>query len=106
MKGKTSLRTRVVAMLLAVVCIVGLIPTTAFAANTVPGTVTLKKADYHVTDAIKYDSGVLGECYVHEFYMNVNGSETVGFCADPPREWAQHLPAILGLILKKLRISM
>ena len=82
MKGKTSLRTRVVAMLLAVVCIVGLIPTTAFAANTVPGTVTLKKADYHVTDAIKYDSGVLGECYVHEFYMNVNGSETVGFCAD------------------------
>ena len=86
MKRKTSLRTRVVAMLLAVVCIVGLIPTTAFAANTgtntVPGTVTLKKADYHVTDAIKYDSGVLGECYVHEFYMNVNGSETVGFCAD------------------------
>ncbi len=33
MKGKTSLRTRVVAMLLAVVCIVGLIPTTAFAAS-------------------------------------------------------------------------
>lgn len=31
MKGKTSLRTRVVAMLLAVVCIVGLIPTAAFA---------------------------------------------------------------------------
>ena len=33
MKGKTSLRTRVVAMLLAVVCIVGLIPTTAFVAS-------------------------------------------------------------------------
>lgn len=33
MKRKTSLRTRVVAMLLAVVCIVGLIPTTAFAAS-------------------------------------------------------------------------
>lgn len=33
MKGKTSLRTRVVAMLLAVVCIVGLIPTAAFAAE-------------------------------------------------------------------------
>lgn len=33
MKRTTSLRTRVVAMLLAVVCIVGLIPTTAFAAG-------------------------------------------------------------------------
>ena len=33
MKGKTSLRTRIVAMFLAVVCIVGLIPTTAFAAS-------------------------------------------------------------------------
>ena len=33
MKRTTSLRTRVVAMLLAVVCIVGLIPTTAFAAS-------------------------------------------------------------------------
>lgn len=33
MKGKTSLRTRIVAMFLAAVCIVGLIPTAAFAAG-------------------------------------------------------------------------
>ena len=85
MKRTVSLRTRIVAMFLAVVCIVGLIPTTVFAedrAASVPGTVTLKNADYHVSDPISYESGVLGMCYIHEFEMNVGGAGTVGFCGD------------------------
>ena len=94
MKRTTSLRTRIVAMFLAVVCIVGLIPTTVFAedrVSSVPGTVTLKDADYHVSDPIVYESGVLGKCYIHEFKMNVGGAATVGFCGDHSKEMGNSL---------------
>ena len=92
MKRTTSLRTRIVAMFLAAVCIVGLIPTTAFAASSsVPQTVTLENADYHVGEGLHYTSGTLGECYIHEFYMNVDGSTQVGFCADHSKEMGASL---------------
>lgn len=94
MKRTTSLRARIVAMFLAVVCIVGLIPTTVFAedrASSVPGTVTLKNSDYHVSDPIVYESGVLGKCYIHEFEMNVGGATTVGFCGDHSKEMGNSL---------------
>lgn len=94
MKRTTSLRTRIVAMFLAVVCIVGLIPTTVFAEDgqsSVPGTVTLKNADYHVSDPISYESGVLGKCYIHEFEMDVGGAGTVGFCGDHSKEMGNSL---------------
>ena len=92
MKRTTSLRTRVVAMFLAAVCIVGLIPTTAFAAgSSVPQTITLKNADYHVGEGLHYTSGTLGECYIHEFTMNVDGSTQVGFCGDHSKEMGTSL---------------
>lgn len=93
MKRTASLRTRIVAMFLAVVCIVGLIPTAAFAAETasVPGTVTLKNADYHVSNPIIYNYGPLDDCYIHEFTMNVAGVETVGFCGDHSAEMGNSL---------------
>lgn len=92
MKRTTSLRTRIVAMFLAAVCIVGLIPTTAFAVSeSVPQTVTLKDADYHVGEGLSYTSGSLGKCYIHEFYMNVGGSTQVGFCGDHSKEMGRSL---------------
>lgn len=93
MKRTASLRTRIVAMFLAVVCIVGLIPTAAFAAEStsVPGTVTLKNADYHVDNPITYNYGPLKDCYIHEFTMNVAGAETVGFCGDHSAEMGNSL---------------
>ena len=93
MKRTASLRTRIVAMFLAVVCIVGLIPTAVFAAEStsVPGTVTLKNADYHVDNPITYNYGPLKDCYIHEFTMNVAGAETVGFCGDHSAEMGNSL---------------
>lgn len=69
--------TRIVAMLLVLVCMLGLLPTTALAAN--PSTITMDDCTYNSTH---YESAALGICYMHQMHFDYNGKSTMGFCAE------------------------
>ena len=78
MRKKTySALTRMTALLLVLVCMLGLLPSTALAAN--PSTIKMDDCAYSGT---KYDSPALGECYMHQMHFNYNGKSTMGFCAE------------------------
>ena len=70
-------RKRLIAALLALVCVLGLLPATAFAAT--PDTIKMDDCAYSGT---KYDSPALGECYLHQMHFALNGKSTMGFCAE------------------------
>ena len=69
-----SLRTRLTALLLALVCVLGLFPTTAFAAG---DTITLKDFGH---SGVAYQSAALGRCTLHEMTFKNGSQDTVGFC--------------------------
>ena len=69
--------TRMVAMLLVLVCMLGLFPATALAAT--PDTIKMDDCAYN---GVKYDSPALGECYMHQMRFGLNGKSTMGFCAE------------------------
>lgn len=66
--------TRLTAMLLALVCAFGLIPTTAFAAGD-----TIKLKDFGYT-GVSYQSAALGRAQLHQMYFQDGSDTTVGFC--------------------------
>ena len=66
--------TRLTAMLLALVCVFGLIPTTAFAAGD-----TIKLKDFGYT-GVSYQSAALGRAQLHQMYFQDGSDTTVGFC--------------------------
>ena len=70
-----SLRTRVTAMLLTLICILGLLPTAAFAA----GADTIKLERFGMS-GVSYQSASLGRCTLHQMYYGVGGKTSVGFC--------------------------
>ena len=69
-----SLCTRLTALLLALVCVLGLFPTTAFAAS---DTITLKDFGH---SGVAYQSAALGRCTLHEMTFKNGNQDTVGFC--------------------------
>ena len=69
-----SPRTRLTALLLALVCILGLLPTTAFAAS---DTITLKEFGH---SGVAYNSAALGNCTLHEMTFKNGNMDTTGFC--------------------------
>lgn len=69
--------TRIVAMLLVLICLFGLLPTTALAAN--PSTIKMDDCTYN---GVHYDSPALGVCYMHQMHFNYNGKSTMGFCGE------------------------
>lgn len=71
-------RNRLIAALLALVCLLGLLPTAAFAAGT-PGTI---KMDDCTHNGVKYESPALGTCHLHQMHFGLNGKSTMGFCAE------------------------
>ena len=73
MKQK-SLRTRLTAMLLTLICVLGLLPTTAFAAA---DTITLKEFGH---SGVAYQSAALGRCTLHEMNFTNGNQITTGFC--------------------------
>ncbi|USF26091.1 hypothetical protein N510_001009 [Firmicutes bacterium ASF500] len=77
MQKTYSALTRMTALLLVLVCVLGLLPATALAAN--PSTIKMDDCAYSGT---KYDSPALGECYMHQMHFNYNGKSTMGFCAE------------------------
>ena len=78
MKKQThSLRTRILSMLLVLVCVLGLFPGVALAAS--PDTIKLEDCTYN---GVRYDSPALDVCYMHQMKFNVNGDNVMGFCSD------------------------
>ena len=69
-----SLRTRLTALLLALICVLGLFPTTAFAAG---DTITLKEFGH---SGVAYESAALGRCTLHEMTFKNGNQTTIGFC--------------------------
>ena len=70
-----SLKNRVTAMLLALICVLGLLPTTALAA----GADTIKLERFGMS-GVSYQSASLGSCTMHQMYYGVAGKTSVGFC--------------------------
>jgi uncharacterized surface anchored protein len=74
-------------LFLTAICVIGLIPTSAFAApsGSMPSEITLQKSDYFLDTAGSktYNSPSFGEpLYLHIINMNVGGKTKVGFCAE------------------------
>ena len=70
-----SLKNRVTAMLLALICVLGLLPTAALAA----GADTIKLERFGMS-GVSYQSASLGRCTMHQMYYGVAGMTSVGFC--------------------------
>ncbi len=73
-KMNHPLRTRVTALLLALVCVLGLLPATALAAS---GTIKLERFGM---SGVSYESAALGRCSLHEMYFSGGNKTSVGFC--------------------------
>lgn len=83
--------TRLTAMLLVLVCMLGLFPATAFAAG--PETITLDDCTYN---GIHYESPALGVCYMHKMQFDVDGDSIMGFCSQKGAGMAGPWKAIPG----------
>ncbi len=70
-----SLKNRVTTMLLALICVLGLLPSTALAA----GADTIKLERFGMS-GVSYQSASLGRCTMHQMYYGVAGKTSVGFC--------------------------
>lgn len=84
---RTKIGTRLLSLFLTAICVIGLIPTSAFAApsGSMPSEITLQKSEYFLdTDGSKtYNSPSFGEpLYLHIINMNVGGETKIGFCAE------------------------
>ena len=71
------LRTRAVAMLMTLVCMLGLLPSTAFAAS--PDTIVMEDCTHN---GVYYESAALSTCYLHQMRFDYDGDSVIGFCAD------------------------
>ena len=79
MKSMTKLGSRLLSMLLALLCVLGLFPTAAFAAETTPSTIKLTNCTYTGTH---YESPALGVCYMHQMRYDYDGDSVMGFCSE------------------------
>lgn len=84
---RQKIGTRLLSLFLTAICVIGLTPTSAFAApsGSMPSEITLQKSDYFLdTDGSKtYNSPSFGEpLYLHIINMNVGGKTKIGFCAE------------------------
>ena len=73
-KMNHPLRTRVTALLLALICVLGLLPATALAASD-----TIKLERFGMS-GVSYESAALGRCSLHEMYFSGGNKTSVGFC--------------------------
>ena len=68
---------RMMSILLAIICLLGVLPATAFAA----ASDTIKLEDCGYSD-VHYETPELGECYLHQMRFERNGKSTIGFCSN------------------------
>ncbi len=87
--NKHPFRRRALALLLSLVCVLGLLqPANVFAADdSIPNEITLKEADYPTgasangLETYQAPNG-LDEVTIHNFRVDVGGKEVTGFCGD------------------------
>ena len=79
MKSMTKLGSRLLSMLLALLCVLGMFPTAAFAAEMTPSTIKLTNCTYNGTH---YESPALGVCYMHQMRYDYDGDSVMGFCSE------------------------
>lgn len=79
MKSMNKLGSRLLSMLLALLCVLGMFPTAAFAAETTPSTIKLTNCTYNGTH---YESPALGVCYMHQMRYDYDGDSVMGFCSE------------------------
>jgi len=86
MKKRKSLFTRMTAMLLTLVCVLGLFPATAGAAvwEPAPDPNEIKLERFGMS-GVSYESDHLGKCTLHQMYYDVDGTSVVGFCGEKGR---------------------
>ena len=68
---------RLVSLLLVLVCMLGLLPSTAFAAS--PDTIVMEDCTHN---GVYYESAALDTCWLHQMKFDYNGDTVMGFCAD------------------------
>ena len=68
---------RLVCILLALLCMLGLLPSTAFAAG--PNTIVMEDSTHN---GVYYESAALSTCWLHQMKFDYNGDTVMGFCAD------------------------
>ena len=77
---KAKMGKRVLSFMLALLCFVSVVPTTAFAADSMPSTITLQNATFTGNYSSASFSGSVG---LHKMTMNLGSlGNHVGFCAD------------------------
>ena len=64
-------------ILLALICMLGLLPSTAFAAG--PNTIVMEDCTHN---GVYYESAALSTCWLHQMKFDYNGDTVMGFCAD------------------------
>lgn len=73
-KQNHPLSIRLIALLLTLICVLGLFPITVFAAAD-----TIKLKDFGMS-GVAYQSAALGRCSLHQMYYENGTKTTVGFC--------------------------
>ena len=68
---------RLISLLLMLVCMLGLLPSTAFAAS--PDTIVMEDCTHN---GVYYESAALDTCWLHQMKFDYNGDTVMGFCAD------------------------
>lgn len=68
---------RLICFLLALICMLGLLPNTAFAAG--PNTIVMEDCTHN---GVYYESAALSTCWLHQMKFDFNGDTVIGFCAD------------------------
>ena len=69
---------RMISMLLALICVLGLLPTAAFAADA-PSSIKMEDCTHN---GVHYESPSLGTCWLHQMTFDYNKNSTIGFCAE------------------------
>lgn len=71
-KMNHPLRTRLTALLLTLVCVLGLLPTSALAAG--PSTIKLERFGFY---GVSYESAKLGHCLIHQMYYDFDNQTAI-----------------------------
>ena len=69
---------RMISMLLVLICMLGLLPTAALAADA-PSSIKMEDCTHN---GVHYESPSLGTCWLHQMTFDYNQKSTIGFCAE------------------------
>ena len=77
LKQRPAMSQRLAAILLVLVCMLGLLPSTALAAS--PDTIVMEDCTHN---GVYYESAALDTCWLHQMTFDYHGDFIMGFCRD------------------------